>query len=301
LWVGVVEDLVNCVRKHSLLVALIVVLGALLATRAPQVRAQGPSQVGLVVVRADGSVITRCVAFDAPEITGYDVLARSGQPFVTSFGSGSGGAVCALAGDGCPASDCFCQCKGTPCRYWIYHHQVDGQWVYASLGASMHTVRHGDVEGWAWGEGSATGGAQPPVISFEQICAAGAPPEATDPPSTATPPVVATTTPSPMPTATEEPTPTSAATETPVVAPPEPTETVVPTGSPTSPPSATPSLTPSAAPQATGTMSAPAGPSPESAGPTTGDAPRQANGYLAFGGIVLALSLSLGLSAKRRA
>jgi hypothetical protein len=86
----------------------------------------------------------------------------------------------------------------SPCVYWAYNYLQDDQWVYATVGASIRTVREGDVEGWAWGAGSLTQGAAPPLITFSQICAPAAP---TDTPT-------ATPTWTPWPTNTPQPTPT---------------------------------------------------------------------------------------------
>jgi len=144
----------------------------------PALRAQEISRVGLVVRHGDGSTVVRCVEFTEPEITGLDVLNRAGLPVVADFSSGSGARICTIDGEGCPASDCWCECSGAPCVYWVYHHLVGGAWAYGEVGASAYKVHNGDVEGWAWGEGSPEGGAQPPVIPFDHICA---------PPATNTP------------------------------------------------------------------------------------------------------------------
>lgn len=174
----------------GLLIAISPLAGAGLA------RAQQPNQVGLVVQHGDGRLITRCVKFDESQISGYEMLTRSGLEVVANFDWGMGAAICAIDGEGCPANNCFCQCQGSPCIYWAYHHLVDGQWVYSNLGASNYNVRHGDVEGWAWGAGAMEGGgAQPPVIPFDQICV---------PPATETPVPTDTPTPAP-PTATPIP------------------------------------------------------------------------------------------------
>jgi hypothetical protein len=121
----------------------------------------GPSRVGLVVDMGDGTLVTRCVAFSEVEASGLDVLERSGLEIVTSQG-----AVCAIEGTGCPASDCWCQCRGTPCIYWSYWHWLGGGWEYSQAGAAGYRVHDGDIEGWRWGEGATP----PPAVPFEQIC-----------------------------------------------------------------------------------------------------------------------------------
>ena len=164
-------------------------------------RADGPSRVGLVVRFGDGSVFTRCIEFDEDQISGLEVLLRSGLSVIYEQ-SGMGAAVCKIENDGCdfPAESCFCQCLGgADCVYWSYWHLKEGVWQYSPVGASGYFVRDGDVEGWAWGPGTTGSGPEPPVIEFNSICA---------PPPTATP------------TPTTEPTETPFPTDTPV--PPTP-------------------------------------------------------------------------------
>ncbi|MFW6115686.1 MAG: hypothetical protein ACOC7Y_01355 [Chloroflexota bacterium] len=164
----------------SLLISFAIALLAVFGTSVLQVRSQQPNRVGLVVDLGDHH-ITRCVEFDEPEITGYDVLRRASLDVVADTSNPLGIIVCDINDtSGCSASDCFCQCQGSPCFYWAYHHLVDGSWQYSQLGASSRKLQHGDVDGWAWGEGSLnTSGAEPPLLSFEEICA---------PPPTDTPP-----------------------------------------------------------------------------------------------------------------
>lgn len=134
--------------------------------------AQQPNRAGLVVVHEDG-VVQKCVTFHEEEISGYDVLERSGLALIPMAGGALGISICSIDHHGCdyPAEDCFCRCQGTPCIYWSYWHLVDGEWHYSSLGAASYRVRHGDVEGWVWGEGEyARSGQQPPKVRFEDIC-----------------------------------------------------------------------------------------------------------------------------------
>jgi hypothetical protein len=73
-------------------------------------------------------------------------------------------------------------------------------------------VQNGDVEGWVWGEGNpGGGGAEPPEITFDEICV----PSTDTPTSTATP----TNTPTPTETPSPSPTNTPAATNTPTAVP----------------------------------------------------------------------------------
>ncbi len=162
------------------------------AANAPVARAQTPNRVALVV-HFGTTTITRCVAFDEPEISGYDVLARSGLSFVASFDSGLGAAICAIENTGCPAESCLL-CHAP--LYWSYWRFDGANWVYSSLGSSLTTVRDGDVEGWSWGNGDL-----PPVISYEEICAPPPPTATPSPPTATSTPVLPTATPPPMPEA----------------------------------------------------------------------------------------------------
>ena len=155
-------------RPASLcILAGLLAVGLLLALSAPQAGADDYNRAGLVIDYGDGNVATFCVSFYEESITGMEVLERAGRQLVGGFG---GGAVCAIDGVGCPGDDCWCECRGSSdCTYWIYWHLVDGEWVYSGGGAAGYQVHDGDVEGWIWGGGDTSGGAQPPVYTIEQL------------------------------------------------------------------------------------------------------------------------------------
>jgi hypothetical protein len=204
------------VKKFRVFLMTVLIVGTPLFMAA-NVRAGGKNRVGLVVQYGDGSVTTKCVEFDDSSITGYQLLKKAGlNPIVEH--SGMGVAVCKIKSNGCdyPSEACFCECQGNPCKYWVYHHLKNGSWHYSSLGASNYEVVDGDVEGWAWGEGSPTGGLEPPIYTFDQICSVIATPTNTDIPPTATPipPTATWTVAAPTVTPTFEP-PTLTATPTP--------------------------------------------------------------------------------------
>jgi hypothetical protein len=135
---------------------------------------EAANRAALVVSLAEGEVVSRCVAFSEPQISGYELLARSGLTLEVGA-AGLGAAICRIEGTGCPADNCFCHCQGAACEYWSYWHQVDGGWQYAQLGASAYLVEDGAIEGWSWGPGSVTEALQPPVVSFDQVCAPAGP------------------------------------------------------------------------------------------------------------------------------
>lgn len=195
-----------------------VLLVAALAGRG-SAAADSPGRAGLVVTFGDGTTVTRCVQFEGEEISGADLLEASGLSVVISRYGGLGGAVCRIEAEGCAdPGDCFCQCKGGECRYWSYYHLgEEGAWEYSQVGPSSHGLRDGDVDGWAWGPGSISGGATPASYAFEEICPP--PTAAPSPPPTVTEAVAA-------PPASEMPGPTAVPTAegqgSPAARPPSP-------------------------------------------------------------------------------
>ena len=146
--------------------ALPLLLLALISAPAPARAQTVGNQAGLVVVHGDGRVTTRCVVFSEQQISGSDLLSRSGMSLVVEAGP-LGLTVCSLNGEGCPSTDCFCECHGTPCVYWNYYYgNPDGSWTYAYVGAVSRQITNGDVDAWLWGESSKL----PPSLTFDAIC-----------------------------------------------------------------------------------------------------------------------------------
>ncbi|UCC64609.1 MAG: hypothetical protein JSV36_06055 [Anaerolineae bacterium] len=201
---------------------MLVVLAVLILVSVPG-QAQSPNHAGLVIHLADGRVETACIEFVEDEITGVDLLNRSGLPVTFDYGSGLGAKVCKIGQTGCDysAENCWCRCQGVPCIYWNYWQLRDGQWFYSPLGAGDRRLGDGDVDGWVWGDGQQP---PPPLLSVDEICqvevgsfvsplASPAPrPAATrPPPPTATHPV----SPLSLPTATSPVSPLALPTPTP--------------------------------------------------------------------------------------
>jgi len=192
------------VRRCVFVLLAAVVAGATVLGAPSPVRAQPPSRVALVVHFGDRTV-TRCVSFEESQISGYDVLERSGVEVTASFGP-MGAAICAIEGVGCPAERCLL-CEAP--RYWSYWRLVEGAWTYLQRGPSLAEVTDGDVQGWAWGEGG-----PPPRVAFGDVCgphtstasptsdATRAPTDATEPTATRDP-ARTTASPSSLPTATQ--------------------------------------------------------------------------------------------------
>jgi hypothetical protein len=144
----------------------------LLLTASP-VTAAGPNQAGLVVRFDDGRTETSCVSFSEAQISGFELLQRSGLAITTEV-QGIGALVCAIDGHGCPANDCLCQCRGGECVYWSYWWLHDQGWRYAVGGASVSVVKPGTVEGWSWGPSALNAALPPPAVTFSDICSAAA-------------------------------------------------------------------------------------------------------------------------------
>lgn len=209
------------------------ILAALLLTLylAVPAHAQAPNRAGIVVDYGGGRVESACVTFPEPEITGLELLQRSGLP--VSFQVTSGVTVCSIGNVGCsyPAEGCFCQCAGIgTCTYWSYHLLDEGgSWQYSQIGAGAVRVLPGQMNGWRWGAGQASDAPSPLPTSFEAVCAA---PEPTALPPTALP-AAPTNTPAPQPTV---PPPTASAVPSVAQALPTMTAQPAPTPSVTPPP-----------------------------------------------------------------
>lgn len=149
----------------SLWGALILVVGALVG--AGPTLGEEPNRAALVVQFADLHTEWRCVEFDANEISGADLLRRSGLAVVFSSSASYGAGVCEIAGDGCSnPGNCFCQCQGAGCAYWSYFAMRDGEWQVQNVGASQRRLHDGDMDAWVWGNGRTP----PDAVPFGAIC-----------------------------------------------------------------------------------------------------------------------------------
>lgn len=162
----------------------------LLLTALPAGAQEPPNRAALVIQPADGTLIERCIAFDEVEVTGEELLRRSGLPVVLDFSFGMGAAVCKIGDDGCDLSqgeECFCQCRGLDCQYWAYFTGDDeGGWQYLGVGATGHLVGDGSMVGWRWVTGSSLDeedASPPPSRRFEEVCTEDTSPVTTPSPS----------------------------------------------------------------------------------------------------------------------
>ncbi len=261
------------------------------------VNAQSPvNRAGVVVRFGNGEVVTACVTFNEPTISGLDLLERSGLP-VISQQSSIGAAVCKIGRDGCdyPATSCFCaRDQQGRAVYWAFYRREAGTWRYSNLGASNVVVNDGDLHGWAWGAGDANSGAVPPDLELNDVCSQTPILPTTVPTATTIPTAIPTVGPqvtATMSTAMESPTITIAQPTAPATIPrPSSPTAAVPTASlitlsPSPPPSPTsPSPTP---PTIT-----------ETATPTTA---RDGNGqWLGFLALAALLIMGIVVALRRR-
>ena len=275
-------------RGASLVLLLLVLLWSVTPAAA---QSDGPNRAGLVVVHGDGGVTTRCVSFAEPEISGMTLLQRSGLLWQSSNGP-MGSALCALDGEGCAASDCFCKCKQAPCAYWNYFTgNGDGSWTYSGVGVAVRTLKNGDIDGWVWGDGS-TG---PSFLTIDSICNTSisggitVKETPTKPSPTPEPTATLTITPSPtsVPKVSPEPSLTASPTATPTYMPaPAVEQESTSTNTPDSTPTAMATAATTAIPESTPTPSALPISDDDSAGKRFGNTP-----VAQLGGFALLLSV----------
>lgn len=161
----------------------------------------------LIVEHSSGRLLTRCVGFLEDQISGLQLIQRSGIEYQTQQFGGLGSAICQL--DYEPQtipSGCF---GGG--AYWQYFHRVPSGWVQSGSGAGSWSLHDGDMDGWRY----ASGAGQAPInIAFNSVCAPAAPsttapatsraplPPSTAPAKAAAPQSAMATVPSPSPAAT---------------------------------------------------------------------------------------------------
>jgi hypothetical protein len=174
-------------RFRGLAIALAVALGgAALASLAPVSPAigscagAGPNHAALVIQHGDGSVVTRCVAFETAQITGQQLLDSSGVAWVGQTFGGFGTAACAI--DGEPAH--YSTCPGKDYYWAIFVSRGGGTWQFAASGISGLSLSSGDAEGFRYVPAAGTPAAPPAPAG---VCAtSGATTDATAPGATPT-------------------------------------------------------------------------------------------------------------------
>jgi len=148
----------------------IILIFLLLPSIALQQLDDDTNQVALLIGFADGDYATECVSFVEPTISGTEVLQRSGLVIDVDNQFG-GSAVCSIDNVGCPATDCFCQCRNSEnCKFWTYWNLNDQTWQQSASGADFRQLSPGDVDGWLWNVDSPPDIGTSPSLLFAEIC-----------------------------------------------------------------------------------------------------------------------------------
>ncbi len=124
----------------------------------------GQNLAGLVVDYDNGTIDTACVAFPEAQISGLDLLDRSGIPYEES-----GGFVTRIGEVGCQAANPFCAAP----YYWSYWWwmPITNTWQFATTVAGNSVVTNGEIEGWRWEDWNLWPGPTPSLTpTLEAIC-----------------------------------------------------------------------------------------------------------------------------------
>ena len=138
------------------LISLAALLAGVLLAPAPTIADDELNHAGLIVRDAEGRMTYAWVPFVEEEITGIELLRRSGIPIVTVGFGALGEGVCSIGGQGCGVAECrrnVCQASAANAPYWQYFKQDRADpaaWTWLPLGASSSQVEDGDVFGWSW-------------------------------------------------------------------------------------------------------------------------------------------------------
>jgi hypothetical protein len=112
-----------------------------------------PEYAGIVIRPGDGTVTYAYVPLEE-EISGIELLRRSGISLVTVGFGGLGEGVCQIEETGCEVGPCrtrLCQTGDPDSPYWRYFQaDENGDWVASPLGGSGTKVEPGGVDGWSW-------------------------------------------------------------------------------------------------------------------------------------------------------
>jgi hypothetical protein len=137
--------------------------------------AAGSHHAALVVEHGDGSVVSKCVAFDASQVTGEELINASGIVWSGQTFGGFGNAVCSM--DGEPAR--YSSCPGKDGYWAVFVVRGGGAWQLSNVGISTLTLADGDAEGFRYVPSSGNPVAPPLPVG---ICA----PASSGPPATPT-------------------------------------------------------------------------------------------------------------------
>ena len=125
------------------------------------VNAGAPHRAYLVVEHSGGKSVQRCVGFQGDQISGDDLMTRSGVEFQTQTFSGMGKAVCQIDNEPAQFSECFPKDK----PYWaLYVERGDGGWQQAQTSYSQVSLKDGGALGWEYESSTASPPPPPPPL-----------------------------------------------------------------------------------------------------------------------------------------
>ncbi|WP_227997077.1 hypothetical protein, partial [Glycomyces albidus] len=156
----------SVLRRLAVLGAALTVAAAAAAVPAAPAAAQEACE-GVTVVVDFGSLAAGPETGCAPDpADGLDALAQAG--FSVTEVASIRGMVCSI--DAMPEADCGAAPPAD--AYWSYWHANagDDEWTYSMVGGADATPDRGDVEGWAFGDGS-----EPPAVAPGDAVASAAP------------------------------------------------------------------------------------------------------------------------------
>ena len=138
------------ISVRALLLTLAIVL---LSARHGVAQEGSGNRAGIVVVDGEGRMAYGVVQFDEPEISGVELLRRSGAEPATVLFGGLGEGVCSIGNTGCSVDVCrrrVCQGPKPDDPFWKSFAPDGQRWIALQLGASADKVRDGEVRLWAW-------------------------------------------------------------------------------------------------------------------------------------------------------
>ena len=118
-------------------------------------------RAGMAIFSGDNTLVTDCISYTESNLTGLQLLQRSGQAIVTATNPTQGTAVCKIGQVGDDSNNCF----GSMPNYWSYWLLGNNGWEYSTKGADQTPVVDGGVYAWSWGTGET-----PALVTFQNTC-----------------------------------------------------------------------------------------------------------------------------------
>ncbi|HXM54364.1 MAG TPA: hypothetical protein VOB72_03170 [Candidatus Dormibacteraeota bacterium] len=121
------------------------------------VNGQAAHHAYVVVEHLSGKVVQGCVGFAGAQITGDDLMSKSGIKYNAQTFTGLGKAICQLDGEPATFTECFPKDK----PYWaLVVSTAGGPWADAQSGYATTDLKDGDALGWQYRQPT---GSPPPL------------------------------------------------------------------------------------------------------------------------------------------